>query len=64
MKVALIGLGALGIEIGGVLMAGGHELSVYNRTPAKAARLVQQGARLCATPLEAAEGAAVVVSRV
>lgn len=62
MKVALIGLGALGIEIGGVLLGAGHELSVYNRTAAKAAPLVQQGARLCATPLEAAEGAQVVLS--
>ena len=36
MKVAFIGLGVMGAPMAGHLAAAGHELSVFNRTPAKA----------------------------
>jgi 2-hydroxy-3-oxopropionate reductase len=36
------------------LLAAGHTVNVWNRTPAKAQALIQLGAQLCATPAEAA----------
>jgi 3-hydroxyisobutyrate dehydrogenase len=38
MKVAFIGLGVMGYPMAGHLAKAGHEVTVYNRTPAKAAR--------------------------
>jgi 3-hydroxyisobutyrate dehydrogenase-like beta-hydroxyacid dehydrogenase len=42
------------------LLAAGHALTVYNRTPAKADILVARGARLAKTPADAAQGEIVV----
>ncbi|MEX1059988.1 MAG: NAD(P)-dependent oxidoreductase [Methyloceanibacter sp.] len=58
-KVAWIGLGVMGFPMAGHLKTrGGHDVVVFNRTPAKAdAFLAQFGGRLAATPAEAAEGA-------
>lgn len=44
------------------LLKAGFSLSVYNRTAAKAQPLVDAGARLGATPAEAAKGASVIIS--
>ena len=49
-RIAFIGMGKMGLGMAGRLLAAGHELNVYNRTPAKAAPLVERGARLCASP--------------
>jgi 3-hydroxyisobutyrate dehydrogenase-like beta-hydroxyacid dehydrogenase len=58
-KVAFIGLGVMGYPMAGHLKKkGGHEVTVYNRTPAKADKWVaEHGGRAAATPREAAEGA-------
>ncbi|WP_312223343.1 NAD(P)-dependent oxidoreductase [Rhizobium rhizoryzae] len=58
-KVAFIGLGVMGFPMAGHLKEkGGHEVSVYNRTTAKAEAWVSKfGGRLGKTPAEAAEGA-------
>ncbi len=59
-KVAWIGLGVMGYPMAGhVLKNGGHELTVYNRTAAKAEQWVaEHGAgRTAATPRDAADGA-------
>lgn len=48
----------------GRLLAAGHHLSVYNRTPAKAATLVLAGARLCDSPAAASGNADAIVSMV
>jgi 3-hydroxyisobutyrate dehydrogenase len=57
-KVAFLGLGVMGYPMAGHLKTkGGHEVTVYNRTPEKAARWVaQHGGRSARTPREAAEG--------
>ncbi|QCI66711.1 NAD(P)-dependent oxidoreductase [Phreatobacter stygius] len=57
-KVAFLGLGVMGYPMAGHLKAkGGHELTVYNRTFAKAEAWVKQhGGRAARTPKEAAEG--------
>ena len=63
-KVAFIGTGIMGRPMAAHLMDAGYELTVYNRTAAKAQPLVDAGARLASTPGEAAEGADVVVTMV
>ena len=57
-KVAFIGLGVMGYPMAGHLAAkGGHEVTVYNRTAAKAAAWVaQHGGKSAPTPRQAAAG--------
>jgi 3-hydroxyisobutyrate dehydrogenase len=57
-KVAFIGLGVMGYPMAGHLKAkGGHEVTVYNRTAAKAEKWVAEyGGRSAPTPKEAAAG--------
>jgi 3-hydroxyisobutyrate dehydrogenase-like beta-hydroxyacid dehydrogenase len=64
-RVAFLGLGVMGYPMAGHLAAAGHDVAVYNRTPAKAERwLAEHGrdrrARSAPTPREAAAGAAIV----
>ena len=63
-KLTYIGLGAMGFPMAGHLAAkGGNEVTVYNRTPARAEAWVAKfGGRAAATPARAAEGADVVFS--
>ena len=64
MNVALLGLGIMGGGMAQNLLKAGFPLSVYNRTRAKAEPLAAQGARIAATPREAAAGAEVVIAMV
>jgi len=61
-NVAILGLGTMGGGMAANLLKAGFSLTVYNRTAAKAQPLVDAGARLAATPAEAAKGASVVVA--
>lgn len=62
-KLAFIGLGVMGYPMAGHLARAGHEVVVYNRTAAKAARWVEvHGGRSAPTPALAAAGAEVVFS--
>jgi 3-hydroxyisobutyrate dehydrogenase len=63
-RIAFIGLGKMGLGMAGRLLVAGHQLNVHNRTPAKAAALVGQGARLCASPAEACGDVEAVISMV
>jgi 3-hydroxyisobutyrate dehydrogenase len=63
-RVALLGLGHLGAGMAHPLLGAGFPLAVYNRTAAKAASLVADGARLASSPRDAADGADFVVSMV
>ena len=57
-KVAFIGLGVMGYPMAGHIAAAGHEVTVYNRTAAKAERWVQEhGGQHAPSPRAAAEGA-------
>ncbi len=58
-KTAFIGLGVMGYPMAGHLAAkGGHDVTVYNRTEAKAQKWVEQyGGQMAPTPAEAAKGA-------
>ena len=63
MKLAWIGLGVMGYPMAGHLARAKHELTVYNRTRAKADQWVKEyGGRAVATPKAAAEGADIVFS--
>ena len=54
-KVAFIGLGVMGYPMAGHLKNGGHDVTVYNRTAAKAEKWVAEyGGQIAATPREAA----------
>ncbi len=57
-KVAFLGLGVMGYPMAGHLKnKGGHEVTVYNRTTAKAEKWATQfGGKAAKTPDEAAEG--------
>ena len=62
-KAAFIGLGVMGYPMAGHLAAKGHEVTVYNRTRAKAERWVaQHGGKLAETPAAAAAGAELIFS--
>ena len=60
-KVAFLGLGVMGYPMAGHLAAGGHQVTVYNRTAQKAADWVaQHGGSSAPTPAAAAADAEVV----
>lgn len=62
-KLAFLGLGVMGYPMAGHLQAAGHEVTVYNRSAAKADKWVgQHGGKSAATPREAAEGADFVMA--
>ena len=60
-RVAFVGLGTMGFPMAGHLQTAGHEVTVFNRTNAKAERWVEvfQG-EIAETPREAAEHASFV----
>jgi 3-hydroxyisobutyrate dehydrogenase len=61
MKLAFLGLGVMGYPMAGHLAKAGHQVSVYNRTAAKAQAWVKDyGGEARATPAQAAEGADIV----
>ena len=63
-RIAFLGLGAMGSRMATRLIEGGHELSVWNRSPSAAEPLAALGARVAPSPCVAAEGAEMVISMV
>jgi 3-hydroxyisobutyrate dehydrogenase len=62
-KVAFLGLGVMGFPMAGHLAAAGHDMTVYNRTAAKAeAWVASHGGTAAPTPRAAASGAELVFS--
>ncbi len=62
-KCAFIGLGVMGYPMAGHLQKAGHDVTVYNRTSAKADKWVSEfGGSSAPTPAEAAKGAEFVFS--
>ncbi|MFP3991162.1 NAD(P)-dependent oxidoreductase [Streptomyces sp. E11-3] len=61
-EIAFLGLGHMGAPMARHLLTAGHPLTVWNRTAAKTAPLVEAGARAAPTPAEAARAADVVVT--
>lgn len=62
-RLAFLGLGVMGAPMARHLAAAGHDVTVYNRTPAKTdAWIAANGGRAAATPAEAAAGADCVLA--
>ncbi len=62
-KIAFIGIGVMGGPMAGHLAAAGHELTVYNRTRAKAeAWVAQHGGEIAESPAEAARDKQIVIT--
>jgi 3-hydroxyisobutyrate dehydrogenase-like beta-hydroxyacid dehydrogenase len=62
--IAVLGLGAMDTAIAHRLLGGGHELSVWNRTPGRDVELVAAGARRAGSPADAVRRAEVVITMV
>ncbi|MED4038648.1 NAD(P)-dependent oxidoreductase [Niallia taxi] len=60
MKVALIGLGNMGLPIAENILKSGHKLVIYNRTASKLQSLVEKGAEMAVSPADAAQKATIV----
>jgi len=60
MKVGFIGLGNMGAAMAANLINAGHEVTVFNRTPARAHALVEQGAVAAAQVADTCRGEAVI----
>jgi 3-hydroxyisobutyrate dehydrogenase len=61
MRVAFLGLGAMGSGMASRLIAAGHSLSVYNRTAARAQPLARLGARIEDSARTAAQNADIII---
>jgi len=61
-SIALLGTGLMGAPMGARLLDAGYSLVVWNRTPGKAAGLIDKGARAAKTPTEAVMGADMVIT--
>jgi len=62
-KIAFLGLGVMGNPMAGYLAKNGHEVTVYNRTRAKAdAWVAKHGGKTADTPKAAVPGASIVFS--
>ena len=53
-KLGFVGLGVMGSEMVLRLLEKGHTVTGYNRTPSKAARLIEKGMKLAASPKQVA----------
>src|SRR6201985_506249 len=61
MKLAFIGLGVMGYPMAGHLKKAGHDVTVFNRNPAKAQKWVgEYGGQSAPTPAAAAKGQDIV----
>ncbi len=56
MRIGFVGLGTVGEPIANNLRKAGHELTVWNRTPAKADHIVSKGGARAASPRACASG--------
>ena len=62
MKVGFIGLGVMGAPMAANILKGGHELTVFDRSPEAVAKLVQAGAKAAATAKEVGAASEIVVT--
>lgn len=61
MKIGVAGLGRMGGIFAKRLLEGGFDLSVWNRSPEKAADIVEQGAIWCDTPMALANACDIIL---
>lgn len=61
-KIAFIGIGLMGLPMAKHLLAAGHQVVVWNRTPAKAAALTDHGGVVVETPEQAVQDADLIIT--
>jgi len=61
-KIAFIGIGLMGLPMAKHLLAAGHQVVVWNRTPAKAAALTDNGGVVAETPEQAVQDADLIIT--
>ena len=61
-SIAVLGTGYMGTAIARRLLATGHRVKAWNRTPAKATPLAEEGAGIAPTPAAAVAGADLVIT--
>ena len=62
MNIGIAGTGKMGSAMAARLLAQGHQVTVWNRTAARAAPVLALGARWAASPRELPAGADAVIS--
>ena len=62
MRTAVLGMGRMGVAMAGRLLAGGHEVVVWNRSPGRTTGVVQAGASQAGSVAEAVKAAEVVLT--
>ena len=62
MKLGIAGIGRMGAAIAERLLEHGHQVTVWNRTPAKAEALRAHGAAVAATPAELVTAADIILT--
>lgn len=63
-RVSVVGLGAMGSRIALRLLAGGHQVLIWNRSAEKLAPLLAHGAKAVSTPREAAASSRTLITMV
>jgi 3-hydroxyisobutyrate dehydrogenase len=61
-RIGFVGMGTMGAAMAANLRRAGYEVTVWNRTPGRAASVTALGAREAATPAEAAGDADIIVT--
>src|SRR5690348_8251347 len=64
VALGFVGLGSMGSRMVKRLLDAGYPVAGYNRTPAKAAMLVDAGLKLCTSPREVAQNADIIFSMI
>jgi 3-hydroxyisobutyrate dehydrogenase-like beta-hydroxyacid dehydrogenase len=62
LRIGFVGLGTIGEPIANNLRKAGHDLTVWNRTPSKAAHIVSKGGKLAGSARECATGRDLVMT--
>jgi 3-hydroxyisobutyrate dehydrogenase-like beta-hydroxyacid dehydrogenase len=60
-EASVIGLGKMGVTLARLLLRAGYRVTVWNRTPEKAAALVREGARLAPSAADATQASSLLV---
>ena len=63
-RIGFIGLGIMGQSMAGHLLAAGHAMTIYNRSPEKTEALVALGAKAVGTPAQVANQSDIVITMV
>ena len=63
-RIGFIGLGIMGQSMAGHLLAAGHSMAIYNRSPEKTQALVARGAMAVDTPAQVANQSDIVITMV